>query len=250
MFCDFFKKEEKSVLDGVDFVRFNKNGMPVLEIPEERYVPVKPEFSKAKKHIYPLNTRYVDDPDKGGVIKPKGLVWHYTVTYHTDSTVKYFRRNVVDIHWVVGHKGEIVQMVPCNRRAAHAGKSKWNGLVGLNKYFLGIEFVNIGPLFPHKGKYLDWYNNSKRKKGTSFSYWTGSVIDNPDLGHRYWEPLTDAQIRVGKEISYWAMQEYGIPIENIISHHECSPGRKIDIGGTVYGGIASIRNELTDWVKS
>lgn len=252
MLCKMFGKEaeKSSVIDTLE-PRENKHGDAILEEPENIFAAVKPIFPKAsRKHIYPLNTRYEDDPDKGGYIKPKGIIWHYTVTYHTQATVDYFKRNVVDVQFVVGHLGECIQMVPCNRRAAHAGKSSWKGLSSLNGHFIGIEFVNIGPLFPYKGKYLDWYNRDRMRKGNKYNFWKGPVLDNYYQGHRYWEPLTEAQLKVGKEISFWCMQQYGFGIDNVIAHHECSPGRKMDIGGIVEGGIERVRRELLDWQKS
>lgn len=249
MFCKLFKKKNDIKIKKTE-PRENKSGEIVEEKPDlhdgDRLV--RPSFPKlSRKHIYPLNTRYDDDPDKGGHIKPKGIIWHYTVTYHTDPTVRFFKRNAVDVHFVVGHKGEVVQMVPCNKRAAHAGKSKWKEFEGLNDHFLGIEFVNMGPLYPYNGKFLDCYNAEKQKKGQRFSYWEGEVLENKFDGHKWWEPLTEAQIRVGKEISLWCMEYYGFSLENVIAHHECSPGRKLDIGGTVKGGMDRIRKEIGYW---
>ena len=234
--------------------RRNRDGEVVEEIPDENDKrPVIPNFPAAKKHFFPLNTRVELDPDRRGYIKPKGIVWHYTVSYHTQATVDYFKRNVVDVHFVVGHKGETIQMVEGNRSAAHAGRSSWKGISGLNDDFIGIEFVNMGPLYPiGGGKFVDYYNRDRRRKGKKYNIWMGAIHENKFQGHKYWEPLTEAQFRKGLEITYWAMKEYGFTKDYVTAHHEVSPGRKIDVGGTMPVGkpMDWVRNEMGLWVSA
>lgn len=44
-------------------------------------------------------------------------------------------------HFLVGREGEILQLVPLNRRAHHAGKSELNGREYCNTFTVGIEMV-------------------------------------------------------------------------------------------------------------
>ena len=45
----------------------------------------------------------------------------------------------VSAHFFIRRDGELVQFVPCGRRAWHAGVSSWRGLSGCNDYSVGIE---------------------------------------------------------------------------------------------------------------
>jgi AmpD protein len=45
----------------------------------------------------------------------------------------------VSSHFLVRRDGEIVQFVPCNKRAWHAGVSSWRGLSRCNDFSIGIE---------------------------------------------------------------------------------------------------------------
>ena len=45
-------------------------------------------------------------------------------------------------HFVVGKDGKVIQMVPIERRAWHAGVSHLNGISNVNSYSIGVEMVN------------------------------------------------------------------------------------------------------------
>ena len=177
--------------------------------------------------IYPNNYKYVVDPDGGKKLlntkgnKPLGVVIHHTATYNLNSTVRYFTKNTVDVQFVLGHEGHVVQMVQCNKNAAHAGKSEWNSKKWLNNYYVGIEVVNIGWLTKKGDTYFDGY---KRK-------WKCQVREKNIEGYKYWEPFTKEQEKALVDLCVWLVKEYDFPIENIAAHFEVSPGRKNDPAG-------------------
>ena len=187
----------------------------------------KPPVQADIPWIYPNNHNYVVDPDGGKKLmatkgnKPIGVVIHHTATYNLKSTVNYFKKNGVDVQFVLGHDGKITQMVPCNRTAAHAGKSEWNGKKWLNNYYVGIEVVNIGWLRKKGNKFYDGYKR----------LWKGRTRDRKAEGFKHWEPFTDAQERELLNLCVWLVKEYDMPIENIAAHFEVSPGRKNDPAG-------------------
>lgn len=230
--------------------RTDKNDSPMIDEPVDTGKPTIPDFKNDPKfpHRYPLNTRFDADGDAGGSLiggKPEYIVVHHTMSYNTDGTVSHFKRNLVDVHFVIGHKGEVVQMVDCNRSAAHAGESRWNGHTGLNSRSIGIEVVNIGPLVKTPEGFLDGYNVEKKKKGKPFTYWKGAVRERDAFGYKYWEPFTPAQEQAVISICLWAMKTYGIKLENICGHYECSPGRKNDpAGGFSHGSMVDFRKAL------
>jgi AmpD protein len=45
----------------------------------------------------------------------------------------------VSAHALVRRTGEVVQFVPCHRRAWHAGQSQWNGRSNCNDFSVGLE---------------------------------------------------------------------------------------------------------------
>ena len=45
----------------------------------------------------------------------------------------------VSAHFFIRREGEIIQFVPCTRRAWHAGVSNWNGRERCNDFSIGIE---------------------------------------------------------------------------------------------------------------
>lgn len=168
--------------------------------------------------------KYIQDQDYGSAMNPRLIVIHFTCSYSLNSTIEWFQKNAVDIHLLISKAGELVQMVPFNKKAAHAGKSSWNGYYGLNNYAIGIEVINIGPLVKKiNGKLYDCYGK----------LWTGEVIERNVLGYKYWEPFTIEQIETLTKICADICVKYKIPVENICGHHECSPGRKSDPGGSM-----------------
>ncbi|RLF65327.1 MAG: hypothetical protein DRN30_04145, partial [Thermoplasmata archaeon] len=166
--------------------------------------------------------------------KPAGIVIHHTATYNLNSTVNYFKKNVVDVQFVLGHDGKIIQMVPCNKTAAHAGKSEWNGKKWLNNSYIGIEVVNIGWLKKKGNKFYDGYKR----------LWKGEVRERKAEGFKYWEPFTAAQEKELLELCVWLVKEYDIPIENIAAHFEVSPGRKNDPAGGLSMSFDQFRNSV------
>jgi N-acetyl-anhydromuramyl-L-alanine amidase AmpD len=75
------------------------------------------------------------------------IVLHSTVEPTTQGTVNIFlddkRAGRVSAHFVVGKDGRVVQMVPIEKRAWHAGKSVFNGQNNVNHFSVGIEMVNL-----------------------------------------------------------------------------------------------------------
>ncbi len=45
----------------------------------------------------------------------------------------------VSAHFLIRRKGEIIQFVPCNKRAWHAGVSQWHERSGCNDFSIGVE---------------------------------------------------------------------------------------------------------------
>jgi N-acetyl-anhydromuramoyl-L-alanine amidase len=50
----------------------------------------------------------------------------------------------VSAHFVVRRDGEVIQFVPCAKRAWHAGESQWQGRARCNDFSIGIEMEGSG----------------------------------------------------------------------------------------------------------
>lgn len=162
----------------------------------------------------------------GGVIDPKFLVMHYTAGYTMDSARAVFKNTVIAAHVTIDKDGSILQMVPLNRRANHAGPSKWQGVSSLNNHSIGIEHVNIG-----------W---AKMQKNGDLVDSNGRTVKNPDKwieapnarvgsGRIFWEPYTEAQIEKSIEVTKAILETYNI--RDIVSHEEIDTrGWKTDPG--------------------
>ena len=159
------------------------------------------------------NTRKLEGPDM--------IVLHYTAGTSAESSSIFLTRPDVSAsaHLVIGRKGEVFQLVPFHNEAWHAGKSRYAGRGGLNRYSIGIELDNLGKL---------------RFSGDLFVAECGRVVspdevytdcsgDHPTYWHRY----TERQIRVLQEICSLLEETY--PIRDVVGHSVITP-RKIDPG--------------------
>ena len=121
------------------------------------------------------------------------MVLHSTVEPTTEGTIGIFLNPArqVSAHFVVGKDGRVVQMVPIEKRAWHAGVSTWDGVKDLNNVSVGIEMVNL--------------NDGK-------------------------DPYTEPQIQAVAGIIRFVRSRYLIPDDHIVSHAQIAipPGRKSD----------------------
>ena len=90
------------------------------------------------------------------VIKPRWLVMHYTADSGS-AALNWFtspaNTDRIAAHIVIAKDGTITQCVPFNRKANHAGPSKWKDVKGLNSHSIGIEMVGFGIVAGGPGKW-------------------------------------------------------------------------------------------------
>jgi len=64
-------------------------------------------------------------------------------TNELDSASHHYYRTLADVrvsaHFLIRRSGELLQFVPCAKRAWHAGASAWCGRPGCNDFSIGIE---------------------------------------------------------------------------------------------------------------
>jgi N-acetylmuramoyl-L-alanine amidase len=155
---------------------------------------------------------YVASPncdDRSGNAPVSCIVLHATVEPTTEGTMGIFLNvaRKVSAHFVVGKDGRVVQMVPLEKRAWHAGVSVLDGVKRVNDYSVGIEIVNL--------------NDGK-------------------------DPYTEAQMRAVANIIRFVRTRYDVPDTRIVSHAQIAlpPGRKSDPVGLDFDRIRQLAKTL------
>ncbi|MEZ5693874.1 MAG: N-acetylmuramoyl-L-alanine amidase [Altererythrobacter sp.] len=99
----------------------------------------------------------------------------------------------VSAHYLITEEGEVVRLVPEDKRAWHAGLSYWRGHKDVNSASIGIE------------------------------------LDHPghELGYR---EFSEAQIDALIPLLHRIVQQYDIPRANVVAHSDVAPARKVDPG--------------------
>ena len=123
------------------------------------------------------------------------IVLHYTGMIDAASAIERLRdpEAKVSAHYLVTEEGQVLRMVPEERRAWHAGKSHWRGITDVNSASIGIEIVNPGHEF----------------------------------GYR---PFPDEQIAALLPLVAEIKDRYGITRGNVVGHSDVAPARKRDPG--------------------
>lgn len=149
------------------------------------------------------------------------IIYHFTAGPSLEGTVRWFQNNPkqVSAHYVIGKDGRIVQMVPLDRAAHHAGPSSLPGCRGgVNRCSIGIEIVNWGRL---------------TKRGDKFYTYSGRLYAGPPpvlARGQFWEPFTEAQYGALLRLTKYLLSLYP-GITHITGHEDIAPGRKNDPGG-------------------
>lgn len=167
---------------------------------------------------------YVESPNRGGALAPRFLVMHYTASRGGGASVDWLARKEAraSAHLVIDRDGSVTQLVPFNRVAWHAGRSRWLDVNGLNGHSVGIELANAGKLV---------------RRGSRWVAWFGDEIDDDEVveaTHRNetspagWHAFPAEQIEAAVAAAGAIVGKY--PIEAILGHDDVSPGRKVDPG--------------------
>ncbi len=156
---------------------------------------------------------------------PDTVVLHYTAGRSAESSARYLAKPNVkaSAHLVIGKSGEVYQLVPFDTIAWHAGKSSYKGRHGYNKFSIGIEIDNAGPLTKSGNQYMTWFGDSRQPEEVVEARHRNEAKD------RYWERYTKAQIDRVEQICELLFEKYPA-MDSILGHEEIAPGRKQDPG--------------------
>ena len=177
---------------------------------------------------------YVAANSYGSRMSPTGICWHDTAdrpSRFTD-TVNYFKSNGtrVSAHLVMGRKGlsDVVQMVPFDHKAYHAGQSRFHGVPSCNNFLIGVEIDNPGKL-DKNGR--AWFHKNKYGKPIAPGLPLEDLVEKTTKEHGtgLWLPYTEVQIEAVIEVGRALVKAYPrIRPDRLTSHYIISPRRKID----------------------
>lgn len=133
--------------------------------------------------------------EREGGRKPDMILLHYTGMGTAEGALDWLCRaeSQVSSHYFVFEDGRVVQLVPEERRAWHAGKSLWREEADINSLSIGIEIANAGH--------------------------PGGLPDFPD-----------AQVEAVIELCRDCGQRWAIAPERVLGHSDVAPVRKVDPG--------------------
>jgi N-acetylmuramoyl-L-alanine amidase len=97
----------------------------------------------------PVAGDFVASPNHGerrGDRRPDCVILHYTGMPTAAEAAAWLCNpaSEVSCHYLVGEDGRVTQLVAEQRRAWHAGVSRWKGETDLNSASIGVEIVNPG----------------------------------------------------------------------------------------------------------
>lgn len=126
------------------------------------------------------------------------LVLHYTEMKPIETALERLttEEGGVSAHYLISEEGEVMQLVPEEKRAWHAGKSFWRGITDVNSASIGIE--------------LDHPGHAEENGG--------------------YRPFTDAQFDALLPLVARIVKDYDIPRANVVAHSDVAPARKVDPG--------------------
>jgi N-acetylmuramoyl-L-alanine amidase len=133
--------------------------------------------------------------EREGGRKPDMILLHYTGMGTAEGALDWLCRaeSQVSSHYFVFEDGRVIQLVPEERRAWHAGKSLWRGEADINSASIGIEIANAGH--------------------------PGGLPDFPG-----------AQVEAVIELCRDCGQRWAIAPERVLGHSDVAPVRKVDPG--------------------
>jgi N-acetylmuramoyl-L-alanine amidase len=156
--------------------------------------------------------------------KPSSIVLHYTGSGNAEETAEHLCREDVksSAHIVIARNGEIIQMIPFNKVAWHAGESKSKTRGNYNAFSIGIELENAGKLVPQGDHYAAWFG---KQYGASEVLCLRGV--NPSM-LSFWHAYTEEQMKACFRLCMELVRHYGIA--EIVGHQEIAPVVKMDPG--------------------
>jgi len=198
----------------MNFLDFLRRMFPMAQPPAEPApapakskpagTPAAPTAS-APVRYYPQTNRKTPNVSAGRVIKPTHIVLHHTSGAYAGS-VSWCLDPIskVSYHCIVARNGKRTVLATPSQRTWHAGVSSWQGRKDANSFSIGLA-------------------------------WEGDT---------YQVPLSDDAILSAVEYLLPLLDEYHIPLSNIIRHADVAPGRKDDCSPAAHAALLAALNRV------
>lgn len=176
--------------------------------------------------------RLIESPNRGGALRPRFVLIHYTAGRSADSAIAWLCNPAAraSAHLVISREGDVTQLVRFNTTAWHAGDSRYQHqgelLQHWNRLAIGIELDNAGCVL--KRPTGEWVQTATRAV-----FPASQVVE---ATHQYehsprgWVEYTQIQLEVLDEVMLALVNHY--PIEDVLGHDDVAhpAGRKLDPG--------------------
>ena len=159
-----------------------------------------------------------------GTIVPEYLVVHYTAGRSASSSIEWLcdKDARASAHLVIDRKGAITQLVAFNRKAWHAGVSRWAGRDGVNAFSIGIELDNPGKLTRLTNGWASaWGDAVDGDKVLEATHKNGGAACG-------WHTYSAEQLEALRRVAACLVNHYGL--KDVVGHDDIAPGRKTDPG--------------------
>ena len=155
------------------------------------------------KKYYPQTNRKTPNVSAGRIIKPTHIVLHHSSGAYAGS-VSWCMDPVskVSYHCIIARNGKRTVLATPSQRTWHAGVSSWQGRKDANSFAIGLA-------------------------------WEGDT---------YQIPLSEDAILSAVEYLLPILDEYHIPLSNIIRHADVAPGRKDDCSPAAHAALLAALN--------
>ena len=193
----------------MNFLDFLRRMFPMAQPPAEPApapakskpagTPSSPTAS-APVRYYPQTNRKTPNVSAGRVIKPTHIVLHHSSGAYAGS-VSWCMDPVskVSYHCIVARNGKRTVLATPSQRTWHAGVSSWQGRKDANSFSIGLA-------------------------------WEGDT---------YQTPLSEDALLSAVEYLLPILEDYDIPLKNILRHEDIAPGRKDDCSPAAQSALLS-----------
>jgi len=166
----------------------------------------------------------VRSPNQRAGLSARYLVIHYTAGASAESSVRHLtnRTSKASAHLVIARDGNITQLVPFNRIAFHAGTSRWQGHIGMNRHSIGIELDNAGKLRGGEGQWHSWFGRAYPDDEVVVA---AHKFEDLESG---WHDYPETQLIATMEAAEAIFAHYGLI--DVLGHDDIAPERKKDPG--------------------
>jgi N-acetyl-anhydromuramyl-L-alanine amidase AmpD len=209
----------------------------------------RPNLDEENKKLmfYPLGSVASKMNTKGKFANsyPRGVVVHFTAgrslkgDQEALDTVSWGRGEGYSF-WVISRTGRIYMTHALSEWGSHAGKSSWKGFSNISQYCLGIEIACAGKLEKRGEKFFSWFGEEIPPNEVRL------VDDKHGGGSGFYHRYTVEQELALMDLILWLKKNNPDVFEFdwVVGHHEISPNRKNDPGGSLSIPMHEFRSVL------